>query len=477
MIRTVVMISLRRLLHNHVELLLAFVVPIAFFSIFALIFGKGIGSGATPKIKVVTVHEPNDPRAKSIVEALRDSGTLRLMRNDDATTISRDQAVRLVRSGSVAMAIVVKTDGEEMSAEILADSSDQVAPKIVSALVGRSLAMQLAGAPTQIPGLAMQPETMRPETMRPETMRPMTTQARNSQLAAAKGKIRNSIHNEDPKSNVIRQPTETITPASTRISSARIDQDPSAIADHDSSANADQAMLGQSGKSLPAAQMSGVSDRSKDAVEIVDVIGDGKSNPVVSMYAAGIAVMFLLFGASGGGGALLEERENQTLDRLLSTHMTMDHLLLGKWFYLTVLGIVQVSVMFVWGQYVFGIDLWGHLDGFLMMTIVTAGAAAAFGLFLATLCKTRGQLNGLSVILILSMSALGGSMVPRYVMSQEMREAGLWTFNAWALDGYNKVFWRELPVDSLLPQLTVLVLSGVVFLIAARILAVRWETN
>ncbi|MEM9586887.1 MAG: ABC transporter permease [Planctomycetota bacterium] len=166
---------------------------------------------------------------------------------------------------------------------------------------------------------------------------------------------------------------------------------------------------------------------------------------------------------------------NQTLERLLSTRLTMDQLILGKWFYLTVVGVLQTCVMFLWAQIIFGVDLLGHLDGFVMMTVATASAAAAFGLFLATLCKTRGQLNGLSVIIILTMSALGGSMVPRYVMSQELRDAGLWTFNAWALDGYDKVFWRDLPVASLAPQLSVLMISAVAFLITARMFAVRWE--
>ena len=212
-------------------------------------------------------------------------------------------------------------------------------------------------------------------------------------------------------------------------------------------------------------------------VDIIDVLGENKSNPVVTMYAAGIAVMFLLFGATGGGGALLEERENQTLDRLLTTGLSMDQLLLGKWVYLTLLGLVQTTLMFVWGQAIFGIDLLGHLDGFLIMTLVTAGAAAAFGLLLATLCKTRGQLNGLSVVVVLTMSALGGSMVPRYVMSQSLRDAGLWTFNAWALDGYDKVFWRDMPVGDLWPQMSVLMVSGAVFLVAARLFAIRWETQ
>ena len=48
MITTLVIVSIRRLLHSRVELLLTFGVPIAFFSIFALIFGGGVGGGAIP---------------------------------------------------------------------------------------------------------------------------------------------------------------------------------------------------------------------------------------------------------------------------------------------------------------------------------------------------------------------------------------------------------------------------------------------
>ncbi len=109
------------------------------------------------------------------------------------------------------------------------------------------------------------------------------------------------------------------------------------------------------------------------------------------------------------------------------------------------------------------------------MTMVTAGAASSFALFLATLCGTRAQLNWISIVLVLGMSALGGSMVPRYLMSEQIREIGLFTFNAWALDGYNKVFWRDMPVDTLWPQLLVLTLSGLIFIVAARISARRWE--
>jgi len=49
------------------------------------------------------------------------------------------------------------------------------------------------------------------------------------------------------------------------------------------------------------------------------------------------------------------------------------------------------------------------------------------------------------------------------------------TFNAWALDGYVKVFWREAPLTALLPQVGMLAGFMVVFLALARLFARRWE--
>ena len=44
---------------------------------------------------------------------------------------------------------------------------------------------------------------------------------------------------------------------------------------------------------------------------------------MVSFYAAAIGVMFLLFTASSAGGSLLDEAESGTLDRVLSSRVTM----------------------------------------------------------------------------------------------------------------------------------------------------------
>jgi ABC-2 type transport system permease protein len=58
-----------------------------------------------------------------------------------------------------------------------------------------------------------------------------------------------------------------------------------------------------------------------------------------------------------------------------------------------------------------------------------------------------------------------------------MQQFGLVTFNAWALDAYLKVFWREVPLWELWPQLAVLGTLAGVFLMTSRWLARRWETS
>ncbi|MFG0290344.1 MAG: ABC transporter permease [Rhodopirellula sp. JB044] len=428
MIWQVIEIHLRRLRHNRVEWLLTFVVPIAFFSIFALIFTRGVGT--TPRVKVVLVNgaaETTDSavitdRCQKVLDSLGENEGLKVIRgSSDSTTVDRATAESMVRRGTATIAVVIDQKDEQLAAELLNDASDQVASQVVTALVTREIMIGLAPNPTALPRSRSSSEGDRPQ----------ATDSKQNEQADFAEFVR----------NVASKPEADASPSLDKVSS-----------------------IGQPVLAPPQ-------------IEVVNVIGEGKTNPVISVYAAGIAVMFLLFGATTGGGVLLEERENQTLERLLATHMTMDQLLLGKWFYLTLLGCVQVTVMFVWAQLVFGLNLIEHFDGFAMMTLATASAAASFGLFLATLCRTRGQLGGLSVVAVLTMSALGGSMVPRYVMSEPLQRAGLWTFNAWALDGYDKVFWRELPPGELGPQLGVLMATAFALLLAARLLAIRWEVT
>jgi len=211
-------------------------------------------------------------------------------------------------------------------------------------------------------------------------------------------------------------------------------------------------------------------------IERREVLGDKKArNPMIAFYAAGLGVMFLLFSAAGAGGALIEEVETGTLDRILSTRVSMGRLLAGKLVYLSWLAASQLLVMFLWGSLVFGLTMRGHWIGFVIMTTCTALAASTFGLLLAAISRSRMQLVAISNLAVLVMSAVGGSMFPRFLMPPLMQKFGLLTLNAWAIDGFQKVFWREEPLTHLWPQVLVLTAIALVFFTLARRIARKWE--
>jgi ABC-2 type transport system permease protein len=423
MMSTLLKISWTNLKRDRVAQMLAFLLPLIFFSIFATVFGNQ-ANASTARIRVAVVDEDDSQLSRRIVAGLRTEKSLRARTTSDeegrGAKLDRAAAQELVRDGDVPVAIILPQGfGAGAAAfgrsatgphlQLLADVSDQIAPQVVHGLL-QKVAM------TSAPDILMKGGLAQFEryagAMTPE------------QRAAVTGWL------------------SQLTPAA-----------PGAAITSNSAATG----------------VFGI------AIDTVDVMRRGNRESLISFYAAGIGVMFLLFSMSGASGALLDEVDSGTLDRVLSTRVGMSGLLAGKWLFLTFMGVGQLTLMFLWGRLAFGLDLFHHVRGFIVMTAFTAAAAASFGLLLATAARTRAQLSGMATIIILIMSSVGGSMFPRFLMSDTMQKMGLVTFNAWALDGYLKVFWRNAPLQALWPQLLVLAALTAVFLGIARTLARRWE--
>jgi len=426
MIPTILKLGWLNLRRDRVAQALTFLLPIVFFSIFASVFG-GQNSG-TSRIRIAVVDEDHSELSGRIIEGLGKETGLRVRTSatdEGSHPLDRQGAEALVRNGDVPVAVVLPRGlganfaetgfgGGGPAIDLLADVSDKIAPQMVLGLLQK---VTMTAAPDLL---------MRGGLTQFERHAGALTPQQKSAVDGWLPRLRNEA-----------------TGAS-----------------------------GGAGGSTAAATM-GV------GVKVVDVMGSNtRRGSLISFYAAGIGVMFLLFSAvAGAGGALLDEVEAGTFERLLSTRVGMTGILFGKWIFLALMGCAQLTVMFLWGALAFKLPLFSHLGGFAIMTVVTASAAAGLGLVLATIAKSRAQLSGFSTILILTMSALGGSMFPRFLMSETMQRFGLVTFNGWALDGYLKVFWREVPTWQLWPQVLVLGTLTLVFLAVARTLARRWEIS
>ncbi|HRP17576.1 MAG TPA: ABC transporter permease, partial [Ginsengibacter sp.] len=113
---------------------------------------------------------------------------------------------------------------------------------------------------------------------------------------------------------------------------------------------------------------------------------------------------------------------------------------------------------------VFGLEINNHITGLLITIIATAFACSAFGVFLASFAKTRQQVQGLSTLIILVMSAIGGSMIPIFFMPSLMQKAAVLSVNYWSIQGFFDILWRNLSIFSttFLSRILVLVLIGVI---------------
>jgi ABC-2 type transport system permease protein len=398
--------------------MLSFVVPIVFFSIFAAIFGAQRSS--TPKVTVALVDEDQSPHSKELVAALHRETALNVLDSpkNESRKFDVATATEYVRSGKAPAALVIP-------------KGFGAAPITFGPSGNRGPAFRLLSDPSDPIAKQMVFGLLQKTFM---TSMPDAMMAGGIDALDRWG------------GGLTPQQRATMTQNLNRL------------------------------QALPNAKRQQATGDSIVNLVSTDVLGDTNEHPIVAFYAAGIGVMFMLFTASNAGGALLEEVESGTLDRILSTRVSMSTLLLGKLLYLWTLGSLQLVVMFVWGALVFHLPLMQHLAGFAIMTAATALACSAFGLLLASAARTRGQLGAISTLAVLSISALGGSMFPRFLMPEGLQKAGLVLFNAWAIEGFTDVFWRNEPLTSIALPVAVLAAWGVAFFLGARQLTRRWET-
>lgn len=201
----------------------------------------------------------------------------------------------------------------------------------------------------------------------------------------------------------------------------------------------------------------------ESSLKMTSIVGEEQeANLGLVQAVAGTAIMMLLFSVAAIGTSILEEKENGTIHRLLYSPLKADAILYGKMFYAFTIAIMQLTVMFVFSSLVFGLDLSANIPALLLMIISTGFAVSSFGIFLAAIAKSRSQAQGMSTLIILIMSAIGGSMIPLFIMPAFMKKIAVVSVNYWGIQGFYDIFWRDLPLIDILPRILVLTAMGAV---------------
>ncbi|MBI3914658.1 MAG: ABC-2 transporter permease [Chloroflexi bacterium] len=161
--------------------------------------------------------------------------------------------------------------------------------------------------------------------------------------------------------------------------------------------------------------------------------------------------------------SVLQEKRDGTFRRLMVAPLNRAAMLAGKMLPYYIINLLQIVVMLGASSRLFGFALGSSPAGLIVVSLAAAATATGLGVLLSALARTEAQIGGMGTMLILAMSALGGSFVPRFTMPDWLKTAGLLTPHAWALDAYQDLFVRGFGLVDVLPKVGVLVLFAFVF--------------
>lgn len=204
-----------------------------------------------------------------------------------------------------------------------------------------------------------------------------------------------------------------------------------------------------------------------------DVSGARKGGGTVAYYAGAVTILFALFSAMHGALTLIDERQSGIADRILAGRGGMGPVVNGKFEFLLLQCILQAAAIFLTAQLVYATPVASHFGLWAVTVLATSVCSAGLALGLVSICRTRDQAQMLSTFVILILAAIGGSMVPRFLMPPWLQQLGWATPHAWVIDAFQGVLWRDETAGELYKAWLVLTVIGAFGLVVAHLFARR----
>ena len=175
----------------------------------------------------------------------------------------------------------------------------------------------------------------------------------------------------------------------------------------------------------------------------------------------------------------IAERNYGTLLRLQSMNISTGLLLVGKLLPFFIVNLIQVVLMILVGIYVVpflggdALTMGDSYGGLLLITTAVSFCSISFALLVASVAKTTEHATTIGGVFNIILGALGGIMIPKFVMPDFMQTLSVLSPMSWGLDGFLDIFLRNGNILDVMKESLLLFLIGLVMLSTTAIIIKR----
>jgi ABC-2 type transport system permease protein len=458
--------DLRMFVRDRPALILTFAVPIALVTVFGWIMTVATGGGSgIPKVTLWLVDEDGSSTSQQVIASLRQSDMLKVQPDPNDPAISADQLRAKIADGDAHHGIIIPkgfgTDdpqGKPIDLRMVRDPGRMMEDRMIQmALMQATFGAGPSGWRTPLQRmLRKQSIDQRAIATIEDSMNDVQEKLQSAfsqrvpqPANATADESADESANESADESANESANESADELADEPATETANESTAKTATADRSAGAAKEVAADEKESALAAADPLAFMSQAMALDTEDISPPTRAKQVSYQQAqsiSGMSVMMMLFGLTGAGALLIGERESGTLRRLFALPIARSSVLLGKFLFVWILGMVQMTILFIYGEAIFRVGLFRDPLTLIVLMMTWVAAASGFAMLIATATHSAKQADGLSTVIILAMAALGGCWFPLQLMDlpplMVVVTRSVMTF--WAMDGLQRMTWNNL---------------------------------
>ena len=170
---------------------------------------------------------------------------------------------------------------------------------------------------------------------------------------------------------------------------------------------------------------------------------------------------------------LIAERQQGTLARLRTMNLSISLFLIAKALPYLLINQLQLIIMLLLGVYAVpllggdSLDIGTQYGALALMSLAVGFSAIGYALLVAVVAKTTAQAASIGGVGNILLGAIGGIMVPKFIMPDYLQPFTQLSPMSWGLDGFLELFLYENGVSAVFDDVLMLVAFGIIMFSAA----------